>query len=159
MKFLKISTKQYYADEMDKLIDYDDIILPRRATKGSAGHDIFCVHDVTLYQGDTIKLPTGIKVELDPGYFLLIVPRSGLGFKYGLRLVNTCGVIDEDYIYSNNEGHIWVKLHFPECSSMPEKVTIKKGEALCQGIVLPYAYNPADEVTEVRNGGFGSTTK
>ena len=62
-KFLKISEKQYFTDDMDKLINYEDIKLPRRATTGSAGYDIYSPCDFTIAQGETFKFPTGIRIN------------------------------------------------------------------------------------------------
>lgn len=158
--FFKISPKQYAQDSVNNFIAYDEIKIPRRATMDSAGYDIFSVCDFTLNPGEEIKIPTGLRVVLPSGYFLMIVPRSGLGFKYGVRLRNTCGIIDSDYAYSDNEGHIWIKMDYPKLDSEQKPMTIKKGEAICQGIILPYAkFNNEITPTVMRNGGFGSTSK
>ena len=157
MKFEKISRDQFLADLSDKWFDYDtDIKIPKRATKYSAGYDIYSVYDFELAPGQTILLPTGIKVELDPDKYLLIVPRSGQGFKFKVQLYNTCGVIDSDY-YNNekNEGHIWVKLY----NDSPEGKTlsVNKGDAICQGIISQYFVVDDDKSDKERVGGFGST--
>ena len=157
MKFEKISKEQFLADLADKWFDYDqDIKIPKRATKYSAGYDIYSVYDFDLEPEQTILLPTGIKVELDPDKYLLIVPRSGQGFKFKVQLYNTCGIIDADY-YNNekNEGHIWVKLY----NDSPEGKTlsIKKGDAICQGIISQYFVVDDDKSDKERIGGFGST--
>ena len=89
---------------------YDGIRLPRRATAGSAGYDFFAPADITLRPGETIKIPTGVRVWMEPEWVLKCYPRSGLGFKYRLQLNNTVGIIDSDYYYSDNEGHIFSKL-------------------------------------------------
>lgn len=159
MKFEKISYDQFLDDLSDKWFDYDnDIKIPKRATKCSAGYDIYSVYDFKLAPGETILLPTGIKVELDPDKYLLIVPRSGQGFKFKVQLYNTCGIIDADY-YNNekNEGHIWVKLY----NDSPEGKTlsVNKGDAICQGIISQYFVVDDDKSDEIRNGGFGSTSK
>ena len=89
--------------------------------------------------------------------FVKLYPRSGLGFKYRLQLNNTVGIIDSDYYYSDNEGHIFCKI---TCDAKEEKeVLLKKGSAFVQGIFLEYGITFDDEVTELRNGGFGSTNK
>ena len=62
--------------------DYNDIILPRRATAGSAGYDFYAPADFTLKKGESVKIPTGVRAKIDEGYFLSVYPRSGLGFKY-----------------------------------------------------------------------------
>ena len=94
---------------------------------------------------------------MNPSWVLMIFPRSGLGFKYRIQLNNTVGVIDADYFYSDNEGHIFLKL---TNDSNEEKVlSVKQGEGIAQGIFMMYGLTEDDETTEVRNGGFGSTTK
>lgn len=79
------------------------------------------------------------------------MPRSGQGFKYGLKLVNTTGVIDADYMYANNEGHIMAKLQ------SDKDFSIKGGVGMMQGIVTTFITTDDDEVDVVRSGGFGST--
>ena len=155
--FEKITRQQYDIDGVNEYIDYDDIKLPERATMRSAGYDIYAVTDIDIGPGETLKLPTGIRVKLEPDQFLLIVPRSGLGFKYKMQLQNTCGVIDADYSDSDNEGHIWVK--FTNDNNEGKRLIVKKGEGLCQGIILNYGITSDDYVYRTRNGGFGSTTK
>ena len=56
--------------------------LPKRATAYSAGYDIFSPFTFTLLPGEEVIVPTGIRVHMNPGEVLVIVPRSGLGFKY-----------------------------------------------------------------------------
>ena len=135
--------------------EYDSIKLPKRATKGSAGYDFFSPFDFTLNPGDTIKIPTGIRCKIKDGYVLKEYPRSGLGFKYRVRLDNTVGIIDSDYCNSDNEGHIFIKI----TNEGDKTLSVKAGEAFCQGIFEEYFLAVEEEVTEERNGGFGSTTK
>lgn len=136
---------------------YNDLQLPKRATVGSAGYDFFMIDAVCIKQGDTLLVPTGIRVKIDNGWVLKLYPRSGLGFKYRLQLDNTVGIIDSDYYYSDNEGHIFCKI---TCDAKEEKdVLLKKGSAFIQGIFLEYGITFDDDVTEIRNGGFGSTNK
>ena len=104
---------------------YDNITLPKRATKGSAGYDFFAPFDITLNPGETVKIPTGIRVYMEENYVLKLYPRSGLGFKYRLQLNNTVGIIDSDYYYSDNEGHIFAKI--TNDSNEGKVLTIKKG--------------------------------
>lgn len=157
MKFEKIGKVQYLYDNVSDFIFYDKIKLPKRATQMSAGYDIYSVTDFTLNPGQSIKLPTGIRVKLDSDKFLAIVPRSGLGFKYRTQLDNTIGVIDADYYNSSNEGHIWVKI--TNDSKNGDVLEIKQGDAICQGIICQYFLTEDDDVTETRDGGFGSTDK
>lgn len=76
---------------------YDQIKLPKRATRGSAGYDFFSPVDFELKPGETIKIPTGIRVFIESDWVLNIFPRSGLGFKFRLQMNNTVGIIDSDY--------------------------------------------------------------
>ncbi len=131
--------------------------LPRRATMGSAGYDFHVPCDLTLAPGETVKLPTGIRVKMAEGWVLQLFPRSGLGFKYRLQLNNTVGIIDSDYYGSANEGHILIKL--TNAGTEGKTLTLAAGEAFAQGIFLPFGITENDEVTEIRNGGFGSTDK
>lgn len=157
MMFHKITTTQYWLDKMDDYIPYNEIKIPKRATKCSAGYDFYSVRDFTLKPGESIKLPTGIHVHLDDDKFLAIVPRSGLGFKFRTQLDNTIGIIDADYTQSDNEGHIWVKI--TNDSKRGDVLEIKQGDAICQGIIMQYFITEDDAVTRNRNGGFGSTSK
>lgn len=135
--------------------EYDNIKIPKRATTGSAGYDFFAPFDFSLVPGATIKIPTGIRCILKEGFVLKEYPRSGLGFKYRVRLDNTVGIIDSDYYKSDNEGHIFIKI----TNEGQQILKVKQGEAFCQGIIVEHFYAEEDEVTEQRNGGFGSTSK
>lgn len=91
---------------------------------------------------------------MNPDYVLMAFPRSGLGFKYQANLVNGTGILDSDYAYSNNEGHIMIKL----VNRGDKPFSVKEGEGFAQGIFLPYGITVDDDCDGVRNGGFGSTT-
>lgn len=170
IKFEKVSFEQFEKDVISlyplftkEYIEeiYNNIKLPRRSTAGSAGYDFFAPFDTTLLfeDGDSAKsyrvIPTGIRfiVDNNENVFLNILPRSGMGFKYGTNLANTCGIIDSDYFLSENEGHIMVKLG-TKFAAAP----IIRGKAFVQGIILPYyTVDNEENVKETRNGGFGST--
>ena len=164
-KFEKVSKEQFVADWLDtfggdrEAVEqvYEKIELPKRATKGSAGYDFYSPLDFTLQPGETIKLPTGIRASMRADYVLMVFPRSGLGFKYRLQLNNTVGIIDSDYYGSDNEGHIFIKL--TNDSNEGKVLTLAAGNGFAQGIFLPFGITDDDDVTEIRNGGFGSTTK
>lgn len=167
-KFEKISERQFFTDFTEYLDDecldtrdsraiYNMIKPPKRATIGSAGYDIFAPYNITIPPRGTVKIPTGIRVILDDDKFLAIYPRSGLGFKYKMQLWNSVAVIDADYSNSDNEGHIWVK--FYNDSPEGKTITIKQGEAMCQGIIQQFFKTIDDETDGIRNGGMGSTTK
>lgn len=134
---------------------YDTIRLPCRATAGSAGYDFFSPFDFALQPGESITIPTGIRVKMDPGWFLLGVPKSGLGTKYRLQMDNTAFVIDGDYYHSDNEGHIFVKL--TNDSREGRVLSIQAGDKFVQGVFLPYGITYSDDAAGSRNGGFGST--
>lgn len=136
---------------------YDKLKLPKRATKGSAGYDFFAPFKITLKPGETIKVPTGIRCYMEPNWVLKLYPRSGLGFKYRLQLNNTVGIIDSDYYYSDNEGHIFAKI--TNDSNEGKVLEIEALTGFMQGIFVEYGITFEDDATEVRNGGFGSTTK
>lgn len=153
-QFQKVSINEYLKNDSN-LNNYENLILPRRATKGSAGYDFFAPYDFEIEPNQTVKIPTGIRVKISDGWFLGVVPRSSLGFKYRLQLDNTIGIIDSDYYYALNEGHIFIKL--TNDSKENKKVIIKKGEAFAQGIFIPFGITFDDEVEKTRIGGFGST--
>lgn len=136
---------------------YEAIKLPKRATTGSAGYDFFAPVMFSLKPGETIKIPTGIRVKMQENYVLHLYPRSGLGFKYRLQLNNTVGIIDSDYYNSDNEGHIFSKI--TNDSNEDKVLTVDAGTGFMQGIFLEYGITVDDDAVEVRNGGFGSTTK
>ncbi len=136
---------------------YEDIRLPKRATAGSAGYDFYAPEEIVLEPGETIKIPTGIRVWMEPGWVLKCYPRSGLGFKYRLQLNNTVGIIDSDYYDSDNEGHIFARL--TNDSREGKTVRVAKGQGFMHGIFVEYGITVDDDATGVRNGGFGSTTE
>ena len=105
-KFQKVSLEQFmegwkdtfgeqYTEDQIKAL-YEEIKLPKRATAGSAGYDFYAPDDFVIEPGKTIKIPTGIRVEMEENWVLKCYPRSGLGFKFRLQLNNTVGIIDSD---------------------------------------------------------------
>ena len=110
-KFHKVSREQFaegWKDTFGEVTEeeintvYDSIKLPKRATAGSAGYDFYSPLSFELKPGETVKIPTGVRAEMDEGWVLKLYPRSGLGFKYRLQLNNTVGIIDSDYFHSDN---------------------------------------------------------
>ena len=175
-KFEKVSR---YADK--------EIVMPVRKTGQSAGYDLVAAEDyiipsvfqlaseadevwsvneeefVTLEQmAEFTKITkyrptlvsTGMKCKLDPGTFLQLSVRSSSPLKYWLMLGNGVGIIDADY-YNNpdNEGEIFLQIY----NLSPFNIQIKEGEAIGQGIILPYGVTEDDVSTGERTGGFGST--
>ena len=151
-QFFKVSESEYQKSGGQ---NYTEICLPKRATSGSAGYDFFAPTEIYLEQGQTAKIPTGIRVKIEEGWVLKIYPRSGLGFKFRLTLNNTVGIIDSDYYFAENEGHIFIKM-----TNLGEKdLFIEKGKAFAQGIFVEYGITIDDECDTLRTGGFGSTDK
>lgn len=132
---------------------YDKIELPTRATEGSAGYDFCTPFALEIEPGDSVKIPTGIRCKINPGWVLQMYPRSSVGFKYQIQLANTVGIIDWDYYYAQNEGHIWVKL----VNRGNKKFSAEARDKICQGIFIPYGITYDDNASEVRIGGLGST--
>ncbi len=165
-RFEKVSLEQFlgvvkedfpeYTEEDIKDM-YESVELPKRATRGSAGYDFHAPFAFSLPVGGTIKIPTGIRVKMDEDWVLKLYPRSGLGFKYRLQLNNTVGIIDSDYYYSDNEGHIMAKI--TNDSKEGKNLEITAGMGFMQGIFLEYGITVDDDAQGIRNGGFGSTTK
>lgn len=174
MHFEKITREQWVKDVMNLLqvehlseenlekINkvYDGIKLPKRATKYSAGYDFYASGEVIIPREDSDIILTGIRwvcdKEEDKNKVLQIYPRSGIGFRTGVRLMNTVGIIDADYWEGNNEGHIMVKLYNP----MNASFEVEDGEAIVQGMITEYhTCDDEEEIVEKRTGGIGSTDK
>ncbi len=157
VEFVNCMKTNFLIDD-DKITDiYNSIKLPTRSTIGSAGYDFFAPNDFTLKAKESILIPTGIRVKIDEGWFLSILPKSGLGCKYRLQLDNTVGVIDSDYYYSDNQGHIMVKI--TNDSNENKVLGVKKGMSFCQGVFMAFGITSDDDASQIRNGGFGSTSK
>lgn len=163
--FEKVSYEQWKADcGIKGLPDrelkqwYEAIRLPQQATAASAGCDFFMPFNLNFEAGSRFRIATGIRwvtdrTGNDRGKVLLVVPRSGLGFKYGIRLTNTVGVIDADYCDADNEGHIIISMDNPFGST----IELPEGKAFAQGIVVNYEIPDGAASEEARDGGFGST--
>ena len=162
-RFEKVSLSQFAEDFINCIGGndlaaarlYENVKLPVRATKGSAGYDIISPVDILLESGQGVKIPTGLRIKMQPGWMLLIFPKSGLGFKYRLQLDNTVGVIDADYYDSINEGHIIVAV--TNDSRQGKTVEIPAGKAFVQAILVPHGITEDDAAEGRRTGGFGST--
>lgn len=135
----------------------ENAIIPTRGSEYAAGYDLYaCTSSpIIIMPHNTVKVGTGIAVELPHGYFGAIFARSGLATKNGLRPANAVGVCDEDY-----KGEYIVALH--NDTDIPQ--TINPMERIAQLVVIPYLpveFNEVDELTETKrgDGGFGSTGK
>ncbi len=165
-KFEKVSYEQFEKDYkaiVDKYENtekiraiYDKIELPTRATKMSAGYDFKIPFGIYLHKNEPIVIPTGIRCKMEDGWVLKLYPRSGLGFKYGMQLINTVGIIDGDFYNSDNEGHIMAKIYhaFGDYS-----IKLNQGQGFTQGVFVPFGITEDDNAECERNGGFGSTDK
>ena len=153
--FEKISFEQFKNDVCDDELIYNKFKLPNRSTKNSAGYDFFSLFDFSLKPGEIMKIPTGLKANMENNDVLFLVVRSSMGFKYNVRMCNQVGVIDSDYYNnSDNEGHIWIKLK----NEGDKDFIVKNGDAICQGIFLNYlTVTNERDVKKIRNGGLGST--
>ncbi len=155
--FEKISLEQFKKDICDDESLYNAYDIPRRTTKSSAGYDFEAIRDFVLKPGETIKIPLGIKASMNSNEVLFILVRSSQGFKYNVRMCNQVGVIDADYYNnSDNEGHIWLRLH----NHGDKDYVVSKGDKICQGIFMPFLVVDGEIVSEnIRTGGLGSTGK
>lgn len=170
-KFEKVSYEQFLKDWLEtfKLDNintpkrmqiksiYDAIRLPKRSTSGSAGYDFVSPINFELYPNKSIIIPTGIRVRIEEGWVLKIYPRSGLGTKFRTQLDNTVGIVDSDYYYSDNEGHIFVKI--TNDSKEGKTLHIDLLDRIVQGVFCEYGITIDDDVKIQRNGGYGSTGK
>ena len=133
----------------------DNAIIPTRGSEYAAGYDLYaCINEpVVIYPHETVKIGTGIAIEIPDGYFGAIFARSGLATKKGLRPSNCVGVCDSDY-----RGEYIVALH----NDANELMVVEPNERIAQLVVMPYLpvkFTEVDELsdTERGSGGFGST--
>ena len=146
--------REELTDEHIKSI-YDKIPLPVRSTSGSAGYDFVTPISFSLDEmNSTVFIPTGIRAIMPENVVLMMYPRSGLGFKTGMMLANTVGVIDSDYQYAENEGHIMAKF-----VRGFQDIQVDQFDRVMQGVFLPYALTDNDVASGSRSGGLGSTGK
>lgn len=170
-KFEKVSYEQFRKDwletfawpEDEKLRSeelikdaYNTMPVPVRADDGSSGFDFYSPLNFDLIPNKDINIPTGIKVQMLPGWYLSCHPRSSLGFKYYCRLSNTTGIIDASY-YNNpkNEGHCFIKIRNESTKIM----IVRKGDRFCQGIFNIHGITYDDNASGTRTGGLGSSGK
>lgn len=153
-QFFRISLKEWKKGNSDE--SYSKIQIPTRKTSGSAGYDIVSPHDIRIAPGGTAIVQTGLKCNVNKGEVLMIYPRSSIGFKYGIYLMNTVGVIDADYFDNeSNEGHIMIGLR----NASDKEVVLSAGDRIAQGIFMKFGTTVDDTADGARIGGFGSTGK
>lgn len=139
-----------------KKTNNQNIKLPERSTKDSAGYDFFSPVNVTIEPGQKELIWTDVKAYMQSQEVLIIDVRSSMGMKKDLMLSNTIGVIDKDY-YNNesNEGNIGINLR----NIGDHPVTIEIGDKIAQGIFIPYLIADSGNTEDTRTGGIGSTGK
>ena len=133
----------------------EDIKLPERSTKFSAGYDFYAIEDILVPgKGAITYVKTGVKVKLTEDEFLMLCNRSSNPKKKELVLINGVGIVDSDY-YGNpdNDGHIMFSL----INLKDEDLYIKKGDSIGQAMFTKYLTVDNDTATGIRTGGFGST--
>lgn len=153
--FEKISFEQFKKDISNDKKLYNEYNLPKRQTKYSAGYDFESLFDFTLKPGETKKMATGVKVNMNSDEMLMIVIRSSLGFKHNTRMCNQIGIVESDY-YNNpdNDGHLFVKIQNEGINDL----VIKKGDRICQGIFVKFlTVDNEEEIKNKRTSGIGST--
>lgn len=161
--------------EKVKRLENEDIRLPERSTKHSAGYDFFAIEDVIIppsimtkvnilgvmedediltYFDKPVLVRTGVKAKMEHNEVLLLYNRSSNPSKKNLIIPNSVGVIDADY-YGNEDNDGEMCFSFYNVGEDP--VLIKKGEKLGQGIFTKFLLTDDDNADGERNGGFGST--
>ena len=143
-RFEKISYEQFKKDFGEDKELYESYPLPRRETIHAAAYDFYALFDYTLKPGEIRKIPTGVKVIMEPDDALLLLDRSSMGFKYNVRLCNQVGLIDADY-YNNadNNGHMWIRIQ----NEGDKDYIVKKGEGMCQGMFVKFLKTDDDDDT------------
>ena len=146
--------------EIAKGFENCGVDMPERKTKYSAGYDVKSIEDIVIPPFKVGMKPTlvktGLKVYMQDDEYLMLVNRSSNPGKKGLVLSNGVGVIDKDY-YNNpdNDGHFMYAYY----NYFNEDIVIKKGDVIGQAIFMKYLKTDDDNATNVRTGGFGSTSK
>jgi dUTP pyrophosphatase len=152
----------------------EDAILPRYANTGDAGMDVYAAEDVTIMPGETVIVPTGLKLAIPDGYEIQVRPRSGISFKTPLRVPNSPGTIDSGYrdelgIIMNNSSEISSSDNAKMLLTLDEKgnkkgtYIIRKGDRIAQIVLQVVPKMVLTKVKSVKNigtdrgGGFGST--
>lgn len=156
-KFEKISFEQFKKDVCDDINLYNNIDLPKRSTKKSAGYDIKSIEAGIIKVGEAKSFKTGLKVCMNEDEVLYIYSRSSHGYKYNVCMINSVGVIDSDF-YNNesNEGHFQIRL----LNLGEEDFEVKIGDRIAQGVFMKYlTVDNEEEIKSERKGGFGSTDK
>jgi dUTP pyrophosphatase len=134
----------------------DEVKLPNRATKNSAGYDFYVPFDVVIPPKSTAFMWTDVKAFMKDGEVLQMYIRSSMAIKKGLMLTNGVGIIDKDYFQNpDNDGNIGIHI----TNTSDDTVIIPKHTAIAQGIFMNYLESSNCNSYSIRMGGFGSTSK
>jgi len=138
---------------------HNDAIIPEYKTKGASGFDLHAVEDVLFFVNDTKLVSTGLSFQVPEGYELQVRPRSGMSLKTPMRVSNSPGTIDSDF-----SGIVCVIMTHIPCGQGTISYSIKKGDRIAQGVILPIIkaeFEEVDELDKTERGacGFGSTGK
>ena len=131
----------------------EEIKLPTRGTKHSAGYDFYSPVDAIIQPNEMVIIWTDVKAHMYYDNALMLIPRSSMG-KHPVMIANTVGLIDCDYYgNSDNDGNIGFRLL--NLGTTPYE--IKVGDRIGQGVFVKYGIVKDDQTTEIRSGGYGST--
>ena len=167
MRFERVSlsafmddVRKHYSESMraeDIMAAWNNIKIPERKTKYSAGYDICCPLDISIGPHSKIVVPTGIRAVFAPeemeSWHLQMYVRSSVGIKDEVMLSNNTGVIDPDYFQGLNEGDMMLALF----NTGDNLVQYKAGDRLCQAVFVLHGITIDDKATGQRIGGLGST--
>lgn len=164
-KFEKVSYEQFEKD-FEKNINsineyskeniediYNNIQIPSVSSRGSAGEDFYAPYDIILKSNQFCIIPTGIRCKMSYDLVMQIYPRSSYGIKHNMSLLNTVAIIDSDYYYADNEGHIMIAIK----NNGKKMLKIKKGDRFCQAIFTQFFHSLNVDIGGDRHGGIGSS--
>lgn len=126
---------------------------PTYGTEGAACFDLYADQAAFVLPGHAVSINTNLAFEVPNGWVMKLYSRSGHGFKHGVRLANTTGIIDSDY-----RGHVPVRLH----NDSPLAFTVNRGDRIAQAMLMPVfrvEFEEADTLSDTARGegGFGHT--
>ena len=148
IKFEKISKQEFFKCIDEDEEKYENLSLPKRNSKGSAGYDFFSPVSLVIKSNEKALIPTGIRAEFPENIVLQIYVRSSMAFNKGTKLVNQVGIIDSDYYYQDNEGHIYIGLE----NTSDQDLIINEGDKIGQGIFVPCYFVTYEEGLRERDG-------
>lgn len=139
------------------------------ATDGSNAVDVRCMEDITVSTEKVVRVPLGFAMSIPEGYAALLLPRSGLGFKFGVEFNNTIGLIDSDY-----RGELVAAMRLKQTTSdirtehaevyFTGELKFKAGDRIAQLAIVPIpqaTFTAVDDLDDTKrgDGGIGSTGK